>query len=156
MKLLNVRDLAFVKSKETATFEQDWICVLEKAQLALNRLVLTEEECLQLALASGEPERFNVLIRLFYCYSKQNPHREPAIVILKHLVNSTPFSMNDWVDAIFYFYHWLNNRDRKINLLSMLNYLECCSASTDAREPGQTLLSLVKDMLRLFDYEGCN
>lgn len=156
MTLLNLRDLASVKSKETESFEQDWLSVLEQAQLALNRCFLTEEDCQQLALASSEPTKFNVIIRLIYSHSKQNPHREPATVLIKRLVNSTPFSMSDWVDAIFYFYQWLNKNNRKVNFLSMLNYLECCSASTDAREPGQTLLNLVKDMLRLFDYEGYN
>lgn len=151
---LNIKDLAFQKSKEIASFEHEWTRALKWAQVTLSQSVLSEEGFKQLVLASNKPEKFTLLIRLIYSYSKQNPHREPAPAKLQCLVDSTSFTMSDWVDAIFYFHHWLENNHRKINFLSMLNYLECCSNSPDANEPGQTLESLLRDMLNLFDYKG--
>jgi hypothetical protein len=94
------------------------------------------------------------LARLIYQYGKSHPHGDQVSDLIFKFVNESPFSMADWIDAIEYFYSWLLGQSRKVDFLEMLKYMQCCVASPDAKEKGQTFSALIEDMLLICGYEG--
>jgi hypothetical protein len=106
------------------------------------------------AAASGSPSKFTALVRLIYQYGKSHPRGALISDLVLRYANESHFSLSDWIEAIDFFNRWLEKNGRKIDFLSMLEYLHCCVDAPDAREPGQTLLNLVEDMLEVMGYEG--
>lgn len=152
----DVQLLTFKKHHETQHAEVEWSRALETARQSLKFIEMNDLSLEHIALASASPRQFTAIVRLIYQYGKSHPHGARVSDLVLGHVNDSPFSLSDWLDAIEYFYGWLEKNQRNVDFLSMLNYLECCVASQDARESGQTLAALVEDMLRVAGYKGEN
>jgi len=150
----DVRDLAALKHLETGHTEIEWTKALESARQSLKFIDIDFQSLELIALASRAPSKFTTLTRLIYQYGKSHPHGDQISDLILEYTNNSPFSLSDWIDTIDTFYHWLVERDRKIDFLPMLKYLDCCIASPDAREGGQTFTQLLEDMLKVAGYEG--
>jgi len=150
----DVRALAREKHLETGHGETEWENALENARMSLKVGAVGYRDLAHVARASRSPEKFTSMARLIYQYTKAHPNGGRVADALFRCVNSSPFSLSDWVDAIDYFYRWLVEGKRKVDLLPMLKYLECCVAAPDAKKNGQTLRALVEDMLDIFGYEA--
>jgi hypothetical protein len=150
----DVRALSALKHRETGYGEVEWMKALESARQSLKFIDIDYQSLEHLATASRSPDQFTVLTRLIYQYGKSHPHGELISDLIFAHTNESPFSLSDWVDAIHYFHGWLEKNGRKVDFLPMLKYLECCVASPDAREGGQTLAALIEDMLMTLGYEG--
>ena len=150
----NVRSIAALKYKETQYPEVDWVKALESARQSLKFIEIDYQSLELIAMACRSPAQFTVITRLIYQYGKSHPHGALISELILKNVNDSPFSLSDWIAAIEYFYQWLETNHRKTDFLPMLKYLECCVVSPEAKEGGQTLTSLVGDMLRVIGYEG--
>lgn len=150
----DVRTLAIQKSGQTQYSELEWLRALESARQSLKFIAIDYQSLELIAQASQSPGKFTVMARLIYQYGKTYPNADQLSDAIFEFVNDSPFALSDWIDALEYFYGWLEQNGRKVDFLAMLKYLQCCVASPDAREGGQTLISLVKDMLAVCDYEG--
>jgi hypothetical protein len=150
----DVRSLASQKHHETKHAEVDWLKALESARQSLKFIEIDYQSLEYFALASKAPSQFTVIARLIYQYGKSYPHGVLISDLILGYVNDSLFSLSDWIEAIEYFYRWLEKQERKTDFLPMLKYLECCAASPDARESGQTLSALIQDMLQFIGYEG--
>ena len=150
----DVRALAALKHRETQHAEIEWTKALESARQSLKFIDIDFQSLELMALASRAPSKFTTLTRLIYQYGKSHPHGDQISDLILEYTNNSPFSLSDWIDTIDTFYRWLGDRDRKIDFLPMLNYLDCCVASPDAREGGQTFTQLLEDMLKVAGYEG--
>lgn len=150
----DVRALASQRHGQTQHPEVDWMMALESARQSLKFIEIDYESLELLAIASQSPRQFTIVSRLIYQYGKSHPHGRLISELLLSYVNESPFSLTDWVTAIEYFHDWLETRGQKIDFLPMLKYLECCVASQDARESGQTLAALTADMLKVMGYNG--
>ncbi|MEO5969060.1 MAG: hypothetical protein ABIQ95_03965, partial [Bdellovibrionia bacterium] len=100
------------------------------------------------------PSKFTTMTRLIYQYGKSHPNGDQISDLILDYTNKSPFSLAEWVDAIDYFYRWLVTQNRKIDFLPMLKYLDCCIASPEAREGGQTFPALLEDMLKVCGYDS--
>lgn len=149
----DVRTIAERKYRETSHPQMEWLAVLETARQSLKLVDIDYPSLEQFALASRNPKDFTSLVRLIYQYGRSHPFGEEISDVLFSYVNESPFSLSDWIEALAYFYGWLDRNRRPIDFLSMLEYLQCCVASPDAREMGQTLSALVRDMLEVAGYE---
>lgn len=149
----DVRALAALKHTETQHNEIEWMKALESARQSLKFVDIDYASLELFALASRSPSKFTVLTRLIYQYGRSHPHGDQVSEMILKFTNESPFSLSDWIDAIEYLYLWLQNSNRKTDFFPMLKYLECCVASQDAKEAGQTFLGLVEDMLNVFGYE---
>jgi hypothetical protein len=127
---------------------------LESARLSLKFIDIDYKSLEILALASRSPAHFTVLSRLIYQYGKSHPNGDQISDVILGMVNNSPFSLPDWIEAIDHFNTWLAENHRKVDFLPMLKYLECCIAAPDARESGQTLTALITDMLNVSGYDG--
>jgi hypothetical protein len=152
--IFDMKSLATRKHLESGHDEVEWSRVLETAHQSLKLIGIDYSGLEQFVLASSSPEKLTVLVRLIYQYGRSHHQGNQIPDILLNLTNESPFSLSDWVDAIHYFHQWLNEHHRKIDFLSMLQYLECCVASPDAKEGGQSFAALVEDMLKVQGYEG--
>ncbi len=150
----DVRSLAERKHLETQHPLLDWTRAFESARQSLKMIEIDYGTLEQIALASQSPSQFTVIVRLIYQYGKSYPHGKEVADFILDTVNESSFSLPDWLEAIEYFYHWLQKNQRKVDFLPMLKYLECCAAAPDAKEGGQTFSALVEDMLAVAGYEG--
>ena len=150
----DVKSLANRKNLETQHDEVEWMKSLESARQSLRFIELDYEELKLIALACRSPEKFTLMTRLIYQYGKSHPKGGQISSMVVKFANDSPFSLPDWIDTIDHFHAWLVQGGRKVNFLVMLKYLECCVASPDAREGGQTFVALVDDMLNVYGYEG--
>jgi hypothetical protein len=150
----SVNHLATQKEAETQHTMLDWAKCLESARQGLKFIEIDYQSLEYFALASRSPAQFTVLVRLIYQYGRSHLHGDLIADLILEYVDESPFSLSDWLDAIEFFYRWLQGNQRKIDFLAMLKYLSCCVESRDAQESGQTFAELIKDMLHTFDYEG--
>lgn len=150
----NVRSLAAQKQIETHHDEVEWMKVLESARQSLKFIDIDYFSLEQIALASRSPSQFTVICRLIYQYGKSYADGDRVSDVIFEATNDSSFSLSDWIDAIEYLYEWLGKQGRKIDFFSMLNYLKCCVASSDAQGRGQTLFSLVQDMLQIHGFDA--
>ncbi len=152
--IFDVRSLASQKHAETHDSKTAWIMALESARQSLKFIEIDYQSLEHLALANRSPTQFTIMTRLIYQYGKSHPNGTLISDVIFQYVNESPFSLSDWMSAIEYFYNWLEEQGRKIDFLPMLKYLACCVAAPDASEAGQTLTSLITDMLQVHGYEG--
>jgi hypothetical protein len=150
----NAQVLAQKKSQENGLDEASWFKVFDSAQQTLKDVDVDYQIIEYIALASRTPEQFAVMARLIYQYIKSNASGEQITEIILTLVNQSPFALGDWIDSVHYFYQWLLAHRKKIDFVPMLQYLECCVASPDAKKGRHTLLALVEDMLAVHGYEA--
>ena len=150
----DVRALASRRFNETKHAEVEWAMALESARQSLKFIDIDYESLEHFAVASRSPAQFTILARLIYQYGKSHPNGTQISELIIGFVNESPFSLSDWIDAIEFFNRWLENKNRKTDFLPMLKYLECCVASQDAKESGQTLGALIEDYLNVVGYEG--
>ena len=146
--------LAHERGSVTGHSVADWESALVSARTSLTTKTLSQRNFELLARASASPGKLTVVARLVYQYAKARPESEDLAPMFFDAVNASPFSLADWIDAIDFFHSWLQARQRKIELLPMIKYLECCVAAPEANKSGQTLKVLVADMLEVFDYEA--
>jgi hypothetical protein len=151
---LNIVTVATEKSKITGISEGLWLQSIESARQSLRFRDIDSASLIQIADASRSPENFTLVVRLMYQYSKLHPFDTPVGELLFYQVNRSPFSLSDWIDAIAFFYAWLVDQERSVDFSAMLNYLDCCAASSDARESGQNFSTLLEGMLRVFGFVG--
>lgn len=150
----DIRALAALKHLETKHKEIEWTKALESARQSLKFIDIDFQSLEQIALASRSPSKFTTMTRLIYQYGKSYPNGEQISDLILEYTNQSPFSLSNWIDCIDYFYYWLAGQKRKIDFLPMLKYLDCCAASSDAKEGGQTFTALLEDMLKVSGYEG--
>ncbi len=146
--------LAKRRHGSTGHDEADWQKALENARVSLKVIDVDSQTLTHIALGCREPAKLTLMTRLIYQYAKAHPSGEPISDLLFKSVNTSPFGLSDWIDAIDYFHRWLTDRNRKIDLLPMIKYLDCCGESGDAKKTGQTLAALVEHMLDTFGYEA--
>ena len=144
--------LAPQETSKSIFSQASWNAVLESAQQSLKSV--NTDLLVTLLTASQSPRQFTLVIRLMYQYEKSHRHGEPITDIILRNANESAFALSDWLSAIEFFHDWLEEKNRKMDFLSMLNYLSCCVESPDARYAGQTLTPLLKDMLQIFGYDG--
>lgn len=152
--IFNVKSLAAKKHLETGHAEVEWFKALESARQSLEFAQIDFRELELIVHASATPAKFTVMSRLIYQYSKSHLQADRITGVILGLVNDSAFSLVEWIDAIDHFNTWLSEEKRKADFLHMLQYLDCCAASPEAREGGQTLAELLADMLNLAGYEG--
>jgi hypothetical protein len=146
--------LAAAKAKDSGQPLAEWLSALESARASLKLATLSDEALTRFAEASRSPAKFTALARLLYRHEKANSNAGTIAGVIFLYTNDSPFSLGDWIDSIAYFHGWLEERGRRADLPSMLEYLECSVASPEAEAGGQTLLAVVEEMLRLHGYEG--
>jgi hypothetical protein len=149
-----IQVIASKKSKETQHDIAQWSRALESARTSLKIADIDSASLEHIALSSQSPDKFTVVTRLIYQYGKSHPNGDQISMIFFNRVNTSPFDLSDWLEAVNYFYDWLVKNKRKIDFLSMVKYLECCAESPDAKEQGQTLTGLVENMLDVCGYEA--
>jgi hypothetical protein len=150
----DIRTLADRRHEEGSFDKTDWTKAFESARQTL-KLTETDAQILEyLAISAPSPQQFTIMTRLIYQYTKSQAHGEQISALILDIVNGSAFSLTDWIESINFFYAWLNERKRKIDFVSMLQYLECCVAAQDAKQPGITLQTLLQDMLNVHGYEA--
>lgn len=150
----DVRDLAGRKAAETQQDEMEWLRVLETARQSLRFVEIDYQSLENIALASGTPAKFTTVVRLIYQYGKSHPTSESISGLILQYANDSQFSLSDWIDAIHFFHDWLRHKNRRVDLLAIIQYLQCCAVSPDAKEGGQSFCDLVKDMFDVHGYDG--
>ena len=149
---MSVDSLAAERATATGRPADDWRRAIESARQSLR--AVDDATLFALARASATPERFTTVARLIYARARVNPGGDAIARALLESANASSFSLGEWIDAIDFFHDWLARRGRKIDLLPMVKYLECCTAAPDGKDGRQTLERLAKDMLDTFGYEA--
>ncbi len=149
----DVRALAAQKHQETQHEELEWTRALESARQSLKQMDIDDSSLELLALASSMPAKFTVICRLIYQHGKSHLQSDRISDFLFELIDTSDFTLSDWLNAIECLCRWLKERDQKIDFFSLLKYLECCVASSEAQASGQTLFELAQNMLRVYGYE---
>lgn len=146
---------AAIKSKCLKVTEQElWSKSIENARSIIHTRDMSDNELVKIATESSSLDSFNTVIKLIYLFTKSNPNGHQALSDLFNSVDNSPYSLGEWISAIFEFSNWLDKNERKSPWPTMLGYLGCCSESPENKDIKHSLKDLLKEMLETYGYEG--
>jgi hypothetical protein len=131
-----------------------WKACLENARRILHTRDISDKDLEKIFTASNDPEKFNTVIKLLYSYTRSNPNGSLAVKLLINHVDTSHYSLSDWVDAINIFNTWLENEGRKTSWDMMLGYLACCTESPENKDIKHKFTDILSDMLNEHGFEG--
>ena len=131
-----------------------WRATLENARATLSIKDVSDASLEAMALACESPAKLQTLVRLFYQHAKSKPHLRCTGEEFLKRVSDSAYSLAQWINALCEFAAWIKKNGGASDLSTMLGYLECTAASAEAKAGGQTLGSLLAQMLASFGYRG--
>ena len=131
-----------------------WTKSLENARSILHARDISDSDLNKILSSSKDPHKFNTLIKLVYTYTRSNPNGSAAVKHLFLKVDSSHYTMTDWIDAISLFEDWLSKKGRKTTWDMMLGYLACCTESPENKDIKHEFLEILSDMLEEHGFEG--
>jgi hypothetical protein len=140
--------------QEKSDKKELWIKCIENARSIIHARDMSDEEINKVAKASLSPDDFNVIIRWIYAFTRSNPDGHLGVLSLFKNTDSSHYSLSEWVEAINYFNNWLEENERTTNWITLLGYLQCCGDSPENIDIKHSFISLLKDMLETYGYEG--
>jgi hypothetical protein len=72
-----------------------------------------------------------------------------AIQTLLHSIDESPYSIQEWMDALIRFQEWEASQNRVISIEKKLEYLSCCIEGLKGSEKLMTFPDLLSEYLRI-------
>ena len=149
--MFNLNNLASKLSEEKDQKDL-WLKSLTNARICHQINKVQDKQLEQLALSCKNPSQFNFFSRITYLHNKICPHQETALSLLQKSVNNSWFDYSDWLDAIEYFYSWLELNNSHGHLTDILSYINCIN-ELEGKNTHPNLIYLLSEMLSTFGFE---
>lgn len=131
-----------------------WLDALSEGRSLQEEAHLGERAFRQLVEACETPRQFALMVEALDEHAKEHPGEATGFEILAEQVNHSPYALGDWVEAIEYFYDWLEQNQRQVAFKVMLPFLGCCVESLQGLADKPPLSDLLTDMLDEYGFEG--
>ncbi len=131
-----------------------WSKSIESARNTIHTRDMSDDELIKIAMGSADPISFNTVIKLIYRFTRTNPNGHQGVECFFNSVDESPYSLSQWIEAIEFFSHWLDENKRTTPWPTLLGYLSCCTESPENKNIKHNLKHLLKDMLETYGYEG--
>ncbi|OUR98892.1 hypothetical protein A9Q84_05625 [Halobacteriovorax marinus] len=131
-----------------------WLKCIANARSIIHARDMSDQEIEKIANASSSPEDFNVIVRWIYTFTRENPNGHQGILSLFKNTDSSRYDLVEWIEAINHFNSWLEEHERKTDWIKLLGYLQCCGESPENVDIKHNFVSLLKNMLETYGYEG--
>ena len=118
--------LAAKRAQESGDSYLAWYDALAKGIEFANVSMIDPDALLMLTENSKSAEQFLLVMEALREYAKENPYGVNAYNLLNYYIEQTPYSLVSWLDALEYFYKWLNKNNRHASLEVILNYISGC------------------------------
>ncbi len=149
-----MKNLAQTRAKATGHPYMMWLDALSEGRTLQDEARLSERSFSQLAEACESPRQFAMIIEALDEHAKENPDEPNGFVLLADQVNDSPYGLAEWLEAMEYFYDWLEQNQRTGAFKTMLGYLCCSVESLPSLANKPPLKDLVSDMLDEYGFEG--
>ena len=140
--------LATKQAQKTGDSYLAWYDALIKGIEYAEASTIDPDALLMLAESSKRPEQFLLVMEALREYTKENPYGVNAFNLLAYYIDQTRYGLESWVDALEYFYSWLNKNNRHASLETILNYVTGCTQ--DCLDPSVSLRGGLKRVLDLY------
>jgi len=129
----------------------EWYDALTQAAKLAHGANIDPDGFILLARSSSQASTFILIIEALSEYTKENPYGDNALNLLFSYVRNSQYELQAWVDALEYFYKWLEQNNRHASFVPMLSYIKGCIGPS-APEQG-TLRELVSKVLDTYGYQ---
>ncbi|MBC2594361.1 hypothetical protein H5P28_08835 [Ruficoccus amylovorans] len=149
-----MKNLAQARANATGHAYMQWLDALSEGRSLQDEARLGERSFRQLAEACESPRQFAMLVEALDQHAKENPDDANGFTRLAEQVNDSPYDLGEWVEALEYFYDWLEQNQRTGAFSTMLGYLGCSVESLPSLAEKPPLRDLVSDMLDEYGFQG--
>ena len=73
--------------------------------------------------------------------------------ILCHYVDNSPYSVEEWHEALDFLHLWIQKKNVSSDLLSMLGYIKCCVMSQSQLAGVTSLVDILEQMLEDYGFD---
>ena len=151
--MLNIEQVALQRANETKTPYLEWINVFTEGIELQSRIHLAGEEFTTLAENCHKPAQFALIVEALDEYVKEYPEVTNGLAVITEHVNDSVYGLAQWVEAIEYFYEWLGQNQLNAGLVSLLEYISCCTQSPQSFGGKIPLRDVLTDMLDQYGFE---
>ena len=149
--MLNLKHLASQLGKE-GDQKIFWLSSLKNARYCHPAKYLSDDQLEGLALSCRDHYQFNLVSKILYHHHKTSPPHENAFSLLQASITKSSYSYSDWINAIEYFYSWLEKGGLKCHFKDIISYLNCINEfSSTSSYCGLT--DLLSEMLNTYGFE---
>ena len=149
-----MKNLAQARAKATGHDYMSWLDALSEGRTLQEEARLGERSFRQLAEACESPQQFAVVIEALDEHAKENPDSPNGFALLAEQVNDSPYDLGEWVEALDYFYDWLEQHQRHGAFQTILGFLGCSVESLPSLAEKPPLKDLAADMLDEYGFQG--
>ncbi|OIO60307.1 MAG: hypothetical protein COZ46_08225 [Verrucomicrobia bacterium CG_4_10_14_3_um_filter_43_23] len=119
---------------------------LSEVRILVEQARLSEEDVGEIMVKCESTSRFNLILEAFAGYAKENPEVINGFILLQEYQSKSPYLVEDWFEALDYFYEWLSLNERYYSLPSILAYIEGV-IENDENKGSMSLREQVAEML---------
>ncbi|MDC0253978.1 hypothetical protein OAK75_03715 [Bacteriovoracales bacterium] len=149
--MLNLKHLASQLGKEERQ-KESWLSSLKNARYCHSIQYLSDVELEGLALSCRDHDQFNFFSKTLYHHHKTSPPHENALSLLKESMAKSSYTYSDWIEAIEYFYSWLEKNGLKCHFKDIISYLNCINEFV-SKSHHSGLTYLLSEMLTTYGFE---
>lgn len=149
-----MKNLAQARAKATNHAYMMWLDALSEGRTLQGEARLGERSFRQLAEACESPRQFAMIVEALDEHSKEQPDKPNGFALLAEQVNDSPYDLGEWVEALEYFYDWLEQHQRRGAFQTMLGFLGCSVESLPSLAEKPPLKDLAADMLDEYGFQG--
>jgi hypothetical protein len=149
-----MKNLAQARANATGHAYMAWLDALSEGRTLQDEARLGERSFRQLAEACESPRQFAIVIEALDEYAKENPDEPNGFARLAEQVNDSPYDLGEWVEALEYFYDWLEQNQRTGAFKTILGFLGCSVESLPSLADKPPLRDLAADMLDEYGFQG--
>lgn len=134
---------------------KEWEILLSSVEVYLSKTPISLTDVQELAIHAPTPHSFLHLMRLIYHFHQTHPSENKSFYsnILQTMQNSS-FPVSEWIEALSFFYIWLEKKERSLNLKKMLAYINCCLEAPEVLPVLPSLKDLLEQFLETYGFLG--
>ncbi len=133
---------------------EEWRSSLDYARQTVPDKYLSDKNLIRLTKGSCTIPHLELMIKILFQDSKERPIGISGIDQFFQVVDRSEFNLFDWLEAVTFFYSWLEKNNRKTAFPKMLGYLQCCEESPENKDIQRNFVDLVREMLEEHGYVG--
>jgi hypothetical protein len=137
-----------------STKDSTWSKSILNAREVLSDKFLTDKELGNLIAHCENIDELNMIIKCLYQDSKERPFGINGIDYFYKVVNTSRYTLSEWIKAVLFFNKWLEIEKRQAPFLKQLGYLQCCEESPENKTIHYPFLALIEEMLSEHGFVG--
>ncbi len=151
--MTDIEQLAQARSEDTNTPFLEWLNTFNETAQLRERIHLPHIDLKLLANNCEQPRQLTLILEALDEYQREHPDVKSTVTLLIDYANDSPYDIAQWLSAVEYFYQWLEQNSRIAGLTPILEYISCCTQSTQAFGGKMPLKDILSDMLDQYGFQ---